>query len=259
MPERTSYEPGIPSWVDLSSHKPDASVRFYGELFGWRTAKPGPDDDKDGYRMFTLRDKIVAGLGPLPEDGQPPVWATYIAVADADETAAKVIEAGGHTLMPPLDVLDAGRTAVFADTEGAVFCIWQANEHPGAELVNEPGTWCWNELATREPEKAKAFYGAVFGWSSKEYDTGGGMPYTEWLVGDATAGGMMEMGDMYPEDVPPHWMVYFAVEDADATTEKAISLGGSAVVEPRDIMPGRFAVLGDHNGSVFAILQPKGA
>lgn len=260
MPERTSYKPGTPSWSDLSSPNLEASSQFYRALFGWGVTKPDKDKDAIDYRMFLLDGKAVAGLGKLPTDGQPPVWATYVTVTDADETTTTVLEAGGHTLMPPMDMPGAGRMGVFADTEGAVFCIWEPKELIGAQLVNETGTLCWNELATRDPEKARAFYADVFGWAAdaSEGESASGKPYTEWKLDGDSVGGMMEMGDLYPEDVPPHWMTYFGVDDADAAAAKAKEHGGSVVVEPRDIQAGRIAVLADNHGSVFAVFQPKG-
>ena len=96
----------------------------------------------------------------------PAVWNTYIWVDNADETAAKVREAGGSVLMEPMDIFDSGRMAFFADPEGAEFGVWQPNQHRGASVVNEPGSLNFNGLHTRDLEGAKAFYGAVFGWEA---------------------------------------------------------------------------------------------
>ena len=109
----------------------------------------------------------VAAVGSSRE-GAPPIatWNTYIAVESADATAAKVRDAGGSVAMEPFDIMGAGRMAVFADPEGAVFCVWQAGEHKGARIVNEHGSVNFNGLETRDVEGAKAFYGAVFGWTT---------------------------------------------------------------------------------------------
>jgi len=246
------YPPGIPSWVDLSSPDPDASAAFYGQVFGWETVE-SDDPEAGGYRQFKLGGKSVAGLTPLWGEQQVPWWTTYINVADADETAAKIKEAGGRLFMEPFDVLDAGRMAVFADPTGAVCAIWQPKEHRGAELVNQPGSLCWNELTTREPDKAKEFYAAVFGWDA-ELDESGPIPYTRWKLGDQVIGGLMEMGDQFPPDVPPYWGVCFAVEDTDATVSKVETAGGQVRVPPTDIPVGRFAVLDDPQGVQFAVI-----
>src|SRR5689334_3435078 len=158
------YPPGTPSWVDLSSPDPDASARFYGELFGWEAfSPPGTAEETGGYRVWLLDDKPVGGLAPLQEG--PPHWTTYIATADADETKAKVEAAGGKTLVGVLDVMQAGRMALFTDgADGAIFGIWQPGQNRGAQVVNQPSALAMNELDTRDPDGAKRFYGEVFGW-----------------------------------------------------------------------------------------------
>jgi predicted enzyme related to lactoylglutathione lyase len=164
MPEVTEYAPGTPSWVDLASPDPDASRRFYGGLFGWEATDPGPVEESGGYRMLQRDGRNVAGLGPTQAEGQPAVWTTYVSTDDADAIAARVREAGGQVIMEPFDVLGAGRMAVFADPTGAFISVWQPQSHHGADVVDEPGTLCWNELATRDVDAAKRFYAAVFAW-----------------------------------------------------------------------------------------------
>jgi len=149
MPERTDYKPGTPSWVDLASPDPDGSARFYGGLFGWDAPEGGPVEETGGYRMFRREGKNVAGLGPTQAEGQPAMWTTYVSTDDAEAVAGKVREAGGRVMMEPFDVLAAGRMAVFVDPGGAFICIWQPLDHHGADVVNEPSSFCWNELATR--------------------------------------------------------------------------------------------------------------
>src|SRR3954470_3527687 len=134
---------GTPIWVDLGTPDVDAAVDFYGGLFGWQADEAGDPAETGGYRMFRNADRAVAGVGPLQSDQQPPLWTTYIATEDADETARKVQGAGGTVLMPPFDVLDAGRMAIFADPAGAVFGVWQPGQHTGAELFNEPVSLTW--------------------------------------------------------------------------------------------------------------------
>ncbi len=143
----------------------EASKAFYSALFGWE-ANTIPAPEAGGYTLFTMNGKQVAGVGPIMSEGQPPAWMTYVNVIDADGTAKMVADAGGTVLMAPMDVLDQGRMAVFADPAGAVIAVWQAAAHKGAELVNEPVSYCWTELATRDVDGAKAFYSAVFGSSA---------------------------------------------------------------------------------------------
>jgi hypothetical protein len=254
MPEVTQHAPGTPSWVDLSSPDIDATARFYGGLFGWEAAEAGPPEETGGYRMFTLGGRNVAGLGPVQDEGQPAMWTTYVSVADAGETAGAAREAGGQVMLEPLDVMGAGRMAVLTDPAGAVIALWQPESHQGADVVNEPGTLCWTELATREVDEACRYYRAVFGWDS-ETNAYGDTTYTEWKLGGRTIAGMSEMGAQWPAEAPAHWSVCFAVEDTDATTARAVELGGRVGIEPTDTPVGRFAVLNDPNGAVFSIIH----
>jgi len=136
MSERTSYAPGIPCWVDLGSPDLDASVDFYKALFGWEVPASENVEQTGGYRRATKNGTDVAGMMPLMQEGQPPAWSSYVSVADADATAAAVKEAGGSVLAEPMDVMELGRMAVFADPTGAVFGIWQPGTFHGAGLVS---------------------------------------------------------------------------------------------------------------------------
>ena len=254
MSERTSYEPGTPSWVDLGSPDPAAAAAFYRGLFGWDITEPGPVEETGGYMMASLRGKNVAGLGPQQNPDAPPYWTTYITVADVEKTAALASENGGAVLAEPFDVLDAGRMAVLLDSVGAAVSIWQPINHIGAQVVNEPGAFCWNELNVRDPDAAKAFYGALFGWEAVTDPAAAGA-YFEWKLGGKTIGGMLPMNDEWPAEMPTHWMVYFATDDTDATAAKATELGGSVAVPPTDIAPGRFAVLHDPQGALFSVIK----
>jgi predicted enzyme related to lactoylglutathione lyase len=250
----TEYANGVPSWVDLSSPDVDASVAFYGGLFGWDLQSGGPE--AGGYGMFLLRGKMVAGVGPIQDPNQPPVWSTYVNVDDADVTVKAARDVGATVFVEPMDVMDAGRMAIFADPTGAVIGVWQPGMHRGAQLVNEPGTFCWNELNTRDPDKAKAFYADVFGWEAETQTMGeGGPSYTEFKVGGKSVAGMMDIRGRVPDDVPAHWLVYFAVEDTDETVATATRQGGMTFVPATDIPPGRFAVLGDPQGAAFAVIK----
>jgi predicted enzyme related to lactoylglutathione lyase len=251
MVQKTSYAPGTPNWVDLGSPDPDAAAEFYSGLFGWEVSEPGPPET-GGYRMGMLRGLPVAGIGEQQAPG-PPYWTTYVSVADADLTTKEARAAGGQVVMEPMDVMDFGRMAVFTDPGGAAFSVWQPKQHIGSSLVNESGTLCWNELLTRDADAAKAFYGSVFGWGANPLPMGD-VEYTEWKVGDATVGGMMPMNDNFPADLPPHWMVYFAVADADASAKKITELGGAIHQPPMDIPPGRFALAADPQGAMFSII-----
>jgi predicted enzyme related to lactoylglutathione lyase len=189
----------------------------------------------------------------------PTVWLSYINVDSVDDTVAKVSANGGQVFMPPMDVLDVGRMAVVADSLGAVLGLWQPKTHMGAQLANEPGAFCWNELITTDLDAAKTFYKAVFGWDAADQGPPGQPPaYTEWKLSDRSIGGMLLKNEQMPADMPPNWGVYFAVSDADAAVAKVQELGGSLFMGPIDMEPGRFAVVCDDQGAVFSVIAMKG-
>lgn len=259
MPERSNPPHGVPTWIDLASPDVDASVAFYGGLFGWEHAAAGPAEETGGYGVFTLRGKQVAGVMPLQDEQQPPVWTTYIAVDDADDAVARATQAGGQIALGVIDVMDAGRMAYLVDPTGAVVGIWQAGAGESAFLVGEPDALGWNELNTRDIEAASPFYASVFGWESEVVESSGG-DYVLFNTGGAAVAGMIRMDERWPEGTPSHWRVYFVVTDADASAASAQELGGGVTVPPFDVPDiGRIAMLTDANGTAFAVMAPVGA
>ena len=256
MSERTSYEPGTPSWADLSTPDPRAAKRFYGELFGWEAEDAGPPEETGGYGMFRLRGKLIAGVSPLMSEDQPPMWSTYISTDDADAVVARAKDAGGQAMFDPMDVMDAGRMTFLMHPAGGAVGVWQPARHTGAELVNEPGALTWNQLHTRDQAGAAAFYEAVFGWKLADF-----AGTTVFNLGER---GIASVGDMppgTPDEVPAFWMTIFASADTDATAAKAAELGGRVLAEPFDIEGvGRFAVLADPQGVAFGVITapPEG-
>jgi uncharacterized protein len=277
MPELDRYIAGVPCWIDTSQPDPEAAVAFYRDLFGWDVESVMPADAPGEYSMARIGGADVAGIGSIAE-GSPPIatWNTYIWVDSADETAAKVKDAGGTVITEPFDVMSSGRMAVFADPEGAVFCVWEPNEHRGARVVNEPGSLNFNGLNTRDLDGAKAFYGAVFGWETLALD-GGALAWTLPGYGDhlellnpgtrermAAFGAVKGFEDVVAsvlpiqaghEDVPAHWTVTFATADADATAEKAVALGGELLAPPFDAPWVRMTIIADPQGATFIASQ----
>lgn len=251
MSERDSYAPGTPNWIDLGTHDAEATAAFYAALFGWEAVPAGPPEETGGYGFFLKNGKMVAGYGPAQMDFV--YWTTYICTADAEATVKLVADNGGTVLMPPMDVMGQGHMAVCFDPTGAPFSLWQPGLHNGCQLVNEPGTLCWNELLSRDLATAINFYGAVFGW---EAQGGVDAPYTEWHLDGAPVGGAMVMPEMVDESVPSNWQIYFAVEDLEASIELAVANGASVHVPP---MPagdiGRFAMLQSPTTEIFNLMQ----
>ena len=253
MTEMTSYENGTPCWVDLGTSDVEAAAAFYRALFGWEI-EIGPAE-MGHYSMALVRGLPVAALADHQTPGQV-YWTTYLAVDDVDATAAKVSAAGGTVIVDAMDVMTFGRMAVISDPGGAPVSFWQAGDHRGAGLVNEPGTLCWNELTTRAVDDSLRFYEAAVGLVATKMDVGAGEDYYELRLpgGRAVAGLMPMIGEMWPAEIPNHWMVYFAVDDTDATAARCVELGGSVPVPPNDIPPGRFAVLNDPQGGHFSVI-----
>ena len=252
-----TYEPGTPSWVDLGTPDRDGAAAFYGGLFGWTAEDISPGEDAGGYRVLRLGGADVGGLGP--QQGPATAWAAYVAVDDADAALAHVGELGGSVLMGPIDVFTQGRMAVVADDQGAPISLWQAGDNQGADLKGEPGSFSRIELSCPDAARAKTFYGGLFGWTAQSYPYGDGgtSSYTEF----ATAGsgtvvaGMIQAPDQWRTEGPAAWAVYFEVADTDATTARAVELGGSVSVPPFDIPHvGRVAVLADPYGAGFTVL-----
>jgi predicted enzyme related to lactoylglutathione lyase len=268
MSERDRYPAGVPCWVETLRRDPQAAVEFYGPLFGWEAAGPGamPGDPPGEYFVARLRGRDVAGIGSLPDprrsDSSSPAWSTHVHVDSADEAVEHAEEAGGTVIAGPLDALPAGRLAVIADPAGAVFCVWEAGDREGAQLVNEPGAWSMSMLNTPDPAGAEAFYGAMFGWQAEPF----GPPEARlslWRLPGCVAG---EPQQPVPRDVvavmaasgdagapAPHWSIDFWVRDADATAEHAAELGGAVVMAPHDAPGFRRAVIADREGAMFSI------
>jgi predicted enzyme related to lactoylglutathione lyase len=257
MSERSSYVPGTPCWVDLATPDIEAAERFYWGLYGWKIPELPDSSEMGGYRRAKMGSYDIAGVMPLMQEGQPPAWSTYISVTDADATAAAVQENGGTQVAAPMKVASYGSLALFTDPQGAFFGIWQPDTFAGAELVNEKGTVGWNELNTRDPEAAKKFYGAVFDWEAEDLETEGGGTYTVWRVEGRRVGGMLDMRGRVPDEVPPHWLVYFGSVDTDEAAHKVKELGGEVMFGPVDIEPGRLVVVKDPFGASFAMLTPN--
>lgn len=248
MPEMTKYDHGVPSWVDMGVADPQAALKFYRDLFGWEGQDMG--EESGHYTIVSMNGKQVAAISPAQDPG-PPRWTTYINVDDVDDVTKRVEGAGGTVLVPPMDVMAAGRMAVYQDTTGAFISAWQPGEHLGAQLVNERGALAWNELNTKDLDASKSFYGEVFGWTF-----GGSDEYAEVQVGGRTVAGVMPRPEAMPAEVPDHWLVYFGTSDLDADLKRATDLGASVLAGPMEVPEtGRFVVLMDPFGAAVALFQ----
>jgi|tagenome__1003787_1003787.scaffolds.fasta_scaffold20522826_1 predicted enzyme related to lactoylglutathione lyase len=255
MSLRTSPWPaGTPCWADLAVPDVPAATAFYSAVLGWAFSEP--DESFGGYVIGSVEGAAAAGIGPQQQPGMPAAWTLYFAGDDADATARAVKEAGGEVLLQPGDVGPLGRMFIGADPSGAAFGVWQAGTHIGAGIVNEPGGLSWEDLRSSDPDAARAFYTAVFGFVAEPLEMAG-PDYTTFssAAGEAPLGGM---GGMFgaPERTPSHWLVYFGVTDVTSAVQAARSSGGAVLAERFETPFGPMAALRDPAGAVFWITEP---
>jgi hypothetical protein len=232
-----THAPGTFCWVDLGCTDAAAAKRFYTGLFGW-SFEDRPMGEGAYYTMFFVGGKSVAALYPQdPQQqaqGVPCTWLSYISVENADRMAERTRSLGGTVLMEPFDVLDVGRMAMVQDPTGAVVALWEPRAHVGAGLVGEPNSLSWNELATTDTGRAGSFYGSLLGWEAQPQRYGD-IDYTVFRQGEQMKGGMLA--------IAPDW-------------GPAQALGGAVQLPARDVPGvGRFAVIRDPQGAVFAIIK----
>ena len=250
MTDMTKYPDGTFCWVELSTSSGEGAKRFYTELFGWTTSEV-PLGDGTVYVMLQKDGKDVAALYENTRMGNiPPNWLSYVAVSNLDEVTERSKSLGAHVVAGPFDVGESGRMSLLSDPQGAAFALWQAKKHIGAELVNEPGSLCWNELATSDVDAARTFYSSLLGWNIKQNPG-----YDEIDVNGKPNGGMMQLQAEWGA-IPPNWLPYFAVSDTDAIIEKTKAAGGQVRMGPAEAGDiGRFAVLADPQGATFAVIR----
>lgn len=259
MPTTQQHVPGTFCWPELASTDADAAKKFYGSLFGWTfvdnpmgpgmvytICKRGPADVA---ALFTLTPEML-------ERGVPPYWGSYVSCVNVDEAVARATELGAAIVMAPMDVMDHGRMAVLKDPAGATVSLWQAGAHPSAFVYGEPHSLGWTQLNSTDPDRSKAFYTQLLGWTFRDDPSPMGT-YTTFLKSDGPAGGMMPM----PAGVgaPSHWLVYWAVADVAAAHAQATSLGAKSFVPPMDYGGGTMAVMADPQGAMFALMAARPA
>ncbi len=258
--QAVTHAPGTFCYWELGTTDRTAAKAFYTALFGW-TIEEDVMPEGGVYGMISLDGKHLGGLYEITEEmqaqGVPPNWLPYVAVENADEAVAEAKRLGGAVVMEPMDVMEHGRMAYLRDPRGAHFAVWQAKSYPGTGTRGEPGSPCWNELATDDREAAEAFYTNLLPWSTQVQTVTDYGPYVMFMIGEEAKGGLMEMTEEWA-GIPPHWMTYFTVENCDASAAKAEELGATLKVPPSDIPNvGRFALIQDPQGSHFSILQPS--
>ncbi|WP_433338311.1 VOC family protein [Spirillospora sp. CA-294931] len=251
MTSVTSNAPtGTPTWLDLGIPDLGRAREFYGELFGWEFEDYG--EEAGHYHGCLLRGEPVAGMMKNPDpDATSFWWGLYFATDDCDGTVKRALDAGGTEIVPAMDVMGQGRMAILGDAVGAQFGLWQGGDLPGAKIVNEPGSFSWNELTTSRPGLAREFYAALFGYSLEPMP--GDLDYT--ALNRSSDG--VAVGGIYglPEATSSSWLTYFEVEDPDVSTGVVRTGGGTVVDEPADTPYGRMAKVKDPFGTEFYIIK----
>ncbi|MCW2690892.1 MAG: glyoxalase [Mycobacterium sp.] len=270
MTEQRTYPHGVPCWVDTDQPDVEAARRFYEGLFGWTFQDAIPADAAGTYLIASLHGQDVAAIGP--SEGEGAQWNTYIAVDDAESTAAAVRDAGGSLTLEPVNAGPGGRQAGCVYPRGALFRLWQARRRPGAQLVNEPGSWNFSDLKAGDPDAAAAFYAPLFGW---EYDDLGFSTlirrpgYGDHLEATADPGIRERQTEVVAppgfEDAiawlqtatdgrPDRWQVSFTVADRDESAAVAERLG-AAIILSEDTQWTRTALVRDPQGAELMLSQ----
>ncbi len=249
---------GAPCWVDLQTSDPEASKRFYSELFGW--SADAPNEEFGGYFNFHLDGEMIAGgMSSANDDGMGDTWSVYLRVDDPDAVIEGTNASGGTVVVNPMPVGDLGVMGFVIDAGGAAIGFWKPGQHEGFGRIAEVGAPCWFELRSAQYAAALPFYEKVFGWS---IDTMSDTPEFRYstVSGDSKAegsefAGLMDAADMLPEGAPSHWAIYFGTADTDAAVARVVELGGTIVTPAVDSPYGRMANVTDVNGSHFSLVQ----
>ncbi|MBH0242776.1 VOC family protein [Streptomyces cavourensis] len=245
---------GTPCWADAMFTDLEGAKSFYGDVLGWTFGESS--SEFGGYTTAYANGKAAAAVvPPMPGTDAPSAWCLYLASPDAAATGEKIRANGGEVLMEPMQVGEFGTMLLARDPGGAVFGVWQANEHEGFETeMGSPGGYCWSEVFTRDPKAADTFFPAVFGYTVRKFDDES-MDFTMYDVQGQTVLGRMAMGDDFPPEMPAYLNVYFTVPDCDAAVAKATERGGVLRFGPMDSPFGRFAALSDPQGATFSVID----
>ncbi len=232
-----AYGEGVPCWVDVQLPDVEAGKRFYGELFGWAFRAV------HGSSVHAFLDgRPVAELAPKPDGRMPTVWTVHFAAPDITALTERIRAGGGQIIAPPAPVGALGATALAADPEGAVFGLWQPGTHPGFGRRHAPGSFAWAQLYARDVSVAESFYGNLF---------------RDALFGPGATPdfGRAALSEVFPPEMPPHFLVHFGVTDFAGALRTVQRLGGRVQALPFGASYGRVAVVSDDQGASFALLQ----
>jgi predicted enzyme related to lactoylglutathione lyase len=240
-----------PAWVDLATKDPAAARDFYTKVFGWNV-EVNPDPQYGGYGLAKVGGKDAAGIGGTQSPDQPTAWSVYIGTDDIDAQANQVAAAGGTVAAPPFAVGEQGRMAVYQDPSGAFISGWEPTQMGGFQTQGA-NSFGWAELNARGVDSTIPFYQQVFGWTPKSVGSAD-QAYTELQVEGTSIAGATEMNPMVPAGTPNYWLVYFSVNDVDATHRSAVAAGARELLAPMDFPGGRMSIVSDPQGAAFGLM-----
>ncbi len=255
LQEVTQHPHGTFGWAELYTTDYEAAKRFYADLFGW-TYQEHPPQDGLRYAVCLVNDKPVGGLMDMPpgerQAGVPSYWGLYVFVDDLDAAAARVAAAGGMLLGDPFDVPGAGRFVMIRDATGAQVGLWQIGAMGGTAYSMGPGVPVWHELWTHDVAGAAAFYEAVLGWRVHRFEFEG-YDAASCYNGEKEVAMVLQIREEWRLE-SSMWALYFGGA-VDAGRARVLELGGSVVMEPKEIEGMRFALFHDPQGAVFYIVD----
>lgn len=246
--------PGQFVWFDLLTHRPGAVEPFYAALFGWTfEAQAGRDNP---YKVIRAGGQPIGGIVDVSArkaDVPEPVWLSYVSVPDVDKAAADVRQRNGKVLKEPLDLGRAARAAVVTDPAGALLGLARiAKGDPPEAVATAPGRFLWVEYVAEDAESALGFYRETFGYAAERLE-GTAVPYWVLRTAGVSRAGLFQRPW---SGVRSNWLPYVLVADAAAAAQKARSLGGKVLLEPRaDVRSGTLALVTDPSGAALALQQ----
>jgi predicted enzyme related to lactoylglutathione lyase len=177
----------------------------------------------------------------------------YFATDNIEADVANAVKLGAKVLSPAMAVGDLGSMATCEDPTGAAFSFWQAGQHVGSQVGEEPGSAAWYELYSSDAKQARDFYAAVLGATADTMP--GGMEYYVLKHGEQELCGIMQIDPAWG-DFRPQWITYFSVADVDKSVA-VVTQNGGKVMGPIDDSPfGRIAALMDPAGAAFKVVEP---
>lgn len=261
--------PGSFIWYELLTPDASGAAAFYGAVVGWKiadhgSAQPGGID----YRMIVRNDGGNAGgvmslTAAMQQHGARPTWLGYLHVQDVDAAVSAIEADGGRTLMPKM-ALPVGEIAMLADPMGAPFYVMKpvppAAKPDATSDVFDPAAAQrvrWNELASSDLARAKAFYARHFGFQFNEVMSMGAMgDYCFIDHGGVRLDAIMQK----PAESPiSGWLFYFGVDSVMAA-KRAIEAGGGKILMGPHEVPGHdwIIVATDPQGAPFGVVGPQG-